>query len=75
MVVKQFRLTRFGELARDHGTLTGPSWWSAVRREVEKLNDQYPELGLDMLDERIAGLRELRDDWYPIINNVPRRHS
>lgn len=63
------RLTARGRHAVAFGVLTQPRWWNALVKEIDQLNDQDEELGLQALDERIAGMQALRSGWYRIINN------
>ncbi len=67
----KLKLTALGRHARLYGVMTSPAQWMTLRAEVDRLNDQDEELGLFMLDERIAGMQAMRDNWYRLINDDP----
>ncbi len=65
------KLTALGRFANRYGSMTPPSWWATLHKEIDALNDEDEELGLFMLDERIAGMQALRVGWYRITNDDP----
>lgn len=62
---KPLRLTKLGDVAYRHGVLTSPAWWRKVWADTNRLADEDGEWEL-MLNERIAGLTEMRDRFYEI---------
>jgi hypothetical protein len=59
------KLTALGDLAYRHGVQTPPSFWTDLYIEISRIADEDGDWE-QLIDERIAGLKEMRDCYYGI---------
>ena len=64
------KVTPLGELVYRHGSMTPPKWFMDTWFEAVKAADEDSEWEL-LLTERIAGLTEMRDRFYELMNPPP----
>lgn len=62
---KRLRLTPLGEFVMQHSVMTPTSWWQETIRDAKRYNEMDADYLL-MLDERIAGLTELRERFFEL---------